>query len=179
MCRKLICLISFVAVLIMAHNVSAGLVGHWKFDEGSGTTASDSSGRGNHGTITDARWDAGFIGGALNFDAVGYVSIPPASWSSIQNQVTIAFWAYGDPVRQPQANFIFGAFQDPAVNDARVASAHVPWSNGTVYFDTGGTAPSSGYDRINKAATPQEFEGAWQHWAFTKNAVTGGTENIP
>ncbi|GAF98334.1 unnamed protein product, partial [marine sediment metagenome] len=42
-----------------------------------------------------------------------------------------------------------------------------------VYFDTGGTAPDSGYDRIQKAATRAEYEGSWQHWAFTKDADTG------
>ncbi len=32
-------------------DVAAGLVGHWKFDEASGNTASDSSGNGNNGTL--------------------------------------------------------------------------------------------------------------------------------
>jgi len=31
-----------------------GLVGHWKLDEGSGTTASDSSGNNNHGTLVNS-----------------------------------------------------------------------------------------------------------------------------
>jgi len=51
-------------------------------------------------------------------------------------------------------------------------SAHVPWSNGNVYFDTGGTT-AGGYDRISKAATPEEFAGSLQHWAMVKNADTG------
>lgn len=33
-----------------------GLVGHWKFDEGSGTTAADSSGNGNNGTLSGPTW---------------------------------------------------------------------------------------------------------------------------
>lgn len=32
---------------------TAGLVGHWKFDEGTGTVAADSSGNGNNGTLTN------------------------------------------------------------------------------------------------------------------------------
>ena len=43
----------------------AGLVGHWKLDEGSGTTAQDSSGNNYHGTITGAEWVTGQLGGAL------------------------------------------------------------------------------------------------------------------
>jgi prepilin-type N-terminal cleavage/methylation domain-containing protein len=33
-----------------------GLAGYWKFDEGSGTTAADSSGNGNGGTATNTTW---------------------------------------------------------------------------------------------------------------------------
>jgi hypothetical protein len=36
--------------------VGPGPVGYWSFDEGYGTTAYDSSGQGNDGTITDAVW---------------------------------------------------------------------------------------------------------------------------
>ena len=46
-----------------------GLVGWWKFDETSGTVAYDSSGNGNHGTLTNGpTWTDGKIGGALSFD---------------------------------------------------------------------------------------------------------------
>ena len=37
-----------------------GLVGYWNFDEGSGTTAADSSGNNNTGTLTNGpTWTAG------------------------------------------------------------------------------------------------------------------------
>lgn len=45
MCRKLIYLISLVLVTGLVGNTSAGLVGHWKLDEGSGTITYDSSGK--------------------------------------------------------------------------------------------------------------------------------------
>lgn len=49
----------------------AGLVGYWKLNEGSGTTASDSSGNGNTGTLTNGpTWTSGKLGGALSFDGV-------------------------------------------------------------------------------------------------------------
>jgi hypothetical protein len=48
-----------------------GLVGWWKFDEGSGAVAYDSSGNGNDGNLTNGpTWTAGKIGGALSFDGV-------------------------------------------------------------------------------------------------------------
>jgi len=46
-------------------------VAWWKFDEGSGTIASDSSGNGNTGTLINGpTWTTGKIGGALSFDGV-------------------------------------------------------------------------------------------------------------
>jgi prepilin-type N-terminal cleavage/methylation domain-containing protein len=51
---------------------SSGLVGYWKFDEGSGTTAIDSSGNNNTGTLFNGpTWiTAGKVNGALSFDGV-------------------------------------------------------------------------------------------------------------
>ena len=54
-----------------------GLVGWWKFDETSGTVAYDSSGNGNHGTLTNGpTWTDGKIGGAINFDGINdYINL--------------------------------------------------------------------------------------------------------
>ena len=69
MCKKLICLVSFVLVLGLVNSASADLVGHWRFDEGSGTIANDSSGNGNNGTlVAGPTWVNGRFGGALEFD---------------------------------------------------------------------------------------------------------------
>jgi len=47
----------------------SGLVGHWKFDEGSGTIAHDQSGQSNDGTFQGSpKWVPGKIDGALQFD---------------------------------------------------------------------------------------------------------------
>jgi len=76
-----------------------GLVGYWKFDEGSGTTASDSSGYGNTGTLSTGAstpgWTTGKVGGALSFDGVDdYVEVPDSP--SIRNWpdgITVEIWA--------------------------------------------------------------------------------------
>lgn len=67
-----------------------GLVASWSFNEGSGTTLSDSSGNGNDGTINGATWTQGVYDGALSFDGSNdYVQIPTiASFSSITNEMT-------------------------------------------------------------------------------------------
>src|SRR5262249_538542 len=69
-------------------------VGWWKFDEGSGTLASDSSRNGNVGTLVNGpRWVAGKHGGALDFDGVDdFVDIgnPPDLHST--GARTLAAW---------------------------------------------------------------------------------------
>ncbi len=171
MSKKLICLASFVLPLsmILTNSAEADLVGWWKFDEGSGTTASDSSGNGYDGTLEgDLEWVPGYYGGALDFKPAGAVIIPPESWSSIEKQVTITCWVYGDPDLQPHKDCIFAAVVE---GGGRGGNCHLPYTDEVVYWDTEG--PGTGRDRISKGATPEEYKGAWQHWAFTKDADAG------
>ena len=53
-------------------------IAHWKLDEGSGTTASDSSGNGNTGTLLNGpSWTTGKLNNSLSFDGVDdYVTLP-------------------------------------------------------------------------------------------------------
>jgi type II secretory pathway pseudopilin PulG len=73
------------------------LVGWWKLDETSGTTASDSSGNGNHGTLINmggsSGWVTGKDGGALNFDGRNdCVQVPDSPSFNIEDQITVAAW---------------------------------------------------------------------------------------
>lgn len=145
------------------------LVGWWNFDEGYGDVAADGSGNGHDGILVNTTWQEGQLGSALGFDGTAYVDVPPACWADISTQVTLAFWVYIPTADLNQSNFIVGAFSDPANNEARVFSAHLPWGGATVYYDTSG--PS--YDRTSKAISADELADAWNHWAFTKNSDTG------
>jgi hypothetical protein len=73
-----------------------GLVGYWTFDEGSGTTAYDSSGRGNNGTLTNNPiWQSSLNcvqGGCLLFDGVNnYIHVPHNS-SQNTEKITLTAW---------------------------------------------------------------------------------------
>jgi len=94
MCKKLIYLVSLVLVLSTAGNASAELVAYWKFDEGSGTTAFDSSGNGLDGTLMgDTQWAAGKMGGALEFDGDGdYVDCGNNELFDITDELTVSAW---------------------------------------------------------------------------------------
>ncbi len=95
MCKKVIYLFSFVLVLVLVSSASAGLVGYWKFDEGAGTIAYDSSGNGLDGTLNgDPQWVEGQLGGALDFDGDDSVEIPHSPILSITDEITISAWTY-------------------------------------------------------------------------------------
>jgi len=102
MYRKLIYLISFVLVLSIAGSASADLVARWKFDEGSGNVAHDTSGNGNDGTfIGDPQWVTGKIGGALEFDGTSdYIEIPFSDSLRVINQgdFTLTAWFRPDEI---------------------------------------------------------------------------------
>jgi hypothetical protein len=96
MCKKLIFLVCFCLVLGLALTsaVQADLVGWWRLDEGSGTTAYDSSGNGNDGTILgNPQWVPGKVGGALDFDGDGdYVNCGNDPIFDITEEITLAIW---------------------------------------------------------------------------------------
>ena len=73
-------------------DIHPGLVGWWRFDEGTGTVASDNSSNGNSGTITGASWVAGIYGQALSFDGTvnDYVSVPSLNIAS--GPFSISVW---------------------------------------------------------------------------------------
>jgi len=160
----------FLLSLILTNGAEAELVGWWKFDEGSGTIAADSSGGGNDGTLEgNADWDVGNFGNAVFLDGSSWVEIPPAPWDSIERNVTVAFWAFGDDA-MPVNNFVFAAYSADE-NPARQASAHLPWGNGQIYWDTG--YDGSSYDRINTPLPSEYHKGQWVHCAFTKDVDAG------
>jgi len=137
MCRKLICSISLVLVLGLffpsaAKAADPDLIGWWKLNEGSGTTAFDSSRSGTNGTISSLNGGLGPGGSAwvndpdhgmvLSFngdDSSGtYVSmgnIIPAM--TLTNGFTWAFWAKqegdGTGINQVVLGNRYGGTQSP------------------------------------------------------------------
>ncbi len=72
-------------------------VGYWNLDEGAGTTAADSSGLGNTGTLVNSpTWVSGHSGNALDFANNGhsYVTVAPATSLAnlYANGMTVAAW---------------------------------------------------------------------------------------
>jgi len=95
MSKKLVCLVSLVVALSMAGSVSAELILHWSFDEGSGNTANDRSGNGHDGVFEgNPTWVAGKVGGALDFAGAGerVVDADAGDYLNGLDAVTVAIW---------------------------------------------------------------------------------------
>lgn len=110
-------------------------------------------------------------------EKLGYLNVEAGEWADVdltnydfQDQITITFWANGDPNFLPANTSIVEGYD--SLNN-RLVNVHFPWSNGTIYWDAG---TGSGYDRIEKAAATNDYEGEWHYWAFTKNSSDGTME---
>jgi len=132
MCRKLIYLVSVVLVLGLAltsavEAADPSLVGWWKFDDGSGTTAMDSSGNGNDGTLNGgAQWTDGQIGGAIQFN--GSDSSVTAPHIPLNSQsFTITMWV--NPVLYTDQTVIFAQVQ---TNSQNLSMHYRLWGDGRV-----------------------------------------------
>ena len=86
----------YSAIASAATLAATSLVARYGFNEGSGTTLTDSSGHGLNGTISGATWTtAGKNGGALSFNgSSGYVDLGNASGWALTGSATWSAWVY-------------------------------------------------------------------------------------
>jgi hypothetical protein len=142
--------------------------GYWKFDEGTGVVASDSSGKGNAGTLmNEPQWVNGVSGKALSFDGSDdYVLVQDSSSLDIRDQISVEFWmkpAANLPYPHPSSNHpgmdIFNK------GDAYVGSIHLDPADpnyGEIEFALPGPPHKIIYSKTNLWAS-----GEWYHLAFT------------
>lgn len=122
---------------------------------------------GNTWDMTDA--NAATLGTAtvsadgLVYDGIDNYTFLAASCMPSGNELTFEIWT--DTTR---AGTTASVIEAKTAGGIRTLNIHLPWSDNTVYFDSGNTV----YDRISKASTAADFTG-WNHWVFTKNAVAG------
>lgn len=119
----------------------AGIVGFWKFDEGSGVTAWDSSGNNNTGTLTNGpTWTTGKVGGALQFDATdnGNDNDDPkvtlGTSFNVSFPFTLAGWVH--PTDYTDWRAIFSKRDYPSSSEARF-DLGLSSGSGRIYAYTG------------------------------------------
>ena len=166
------------ARLLAQTTLVTGLVAHWTFDEGAGSTIADTSGQGNNGTLVNggSAWTTGYYGGALYFPgttglASTRVEIPNtlALQNAITTAVTFAAWVRVDDINRDAPilakegpaglSYWFGAF-------GLGGESSGPGNFGML-LDTGGGQPWSLLDRNQGSITPS----TWVHLASTWNGT--------
>jgi len=144
---------------------STGLVGAWSFNETSGATVSDKSGKANTGTLSGAtRTTAGKFGGALSFDGIDdAVSVPDSASLDLTNGMTIEAWVYPTSVT---------GFRTVAFKENRVAGhqAYSLYGPGTSSRSATELATGSTYTTLSSSQSlPLN---AWTHIAATFDGTT-------
>ncbi len=82
------------AVTVTVSNTNTSLIAAYSFNEGTGTSLVDRSGRGHTGTISGAAWSAqGKFGGALSFDGVNdWVTVSDTAALDLTTGMTLEAW---------------------------------------------------------------------------------------
>jgi hypothetical protein len=126
-------------------------VGEWKFDEKEGTTAFDTSGNGNNGTLTNGPvWDRGKFGGALSFNGSNsYVDIGVGP-SSVK---TLSFWAYPETSTEYFMNL--------------TSNTDYVWSNSGTVTASGISATIYVDGRVSNSLVANK----WQHITITSSTA--------
>jgi hypothetical protein len=143
-----------------------GLMMHIGFDEGSGSTAGDNSGYGNHGTLNgDPKWVAGFVGGGLEFNgAADYVDCGANPSLDITDEITIAAWVKIDSFEDWDGIVTKGIDQSPYTMQI--------WGNGSLRFGANWGTPTGGVGGGNWNSTTEMTAGEWVHAAVTYDGST-------
>lgn len=149
------------------YSFAPGPVAHWNFDEGSGSTAYDSSGNTNNITLTNGvQWDTGKFGDAVKLDGTDdYITSSAITGLST---ATVEMWVNFDPAGVAGTEYLF---------DARSGS-------GTGYAYTGGGSwgqlnTSSGTVYINGVQTTTGLStSTWTHIAISGITLDPSTSFI-
>jgi hypothetical protein len=129
-------------------------VGYWQFDEGSGTTVTDSSGNGLRGTLNNTTWTPGRLGAALQFNgSSAYVQIGDLPQLKMTAAVTMAAWIYptgpgsggsfGGTILCKEAEYEMARYADGSIQCA-FANTTPGWN----WINTGYNAPLNQWTHI-------------------------------
>jgi hypothetical protein len=167
-------ILSNLLVAEVRADLSDGLVAYWSFDEGSGAIAHDSSGNGNHGTISGATWAQGVSGAALDFDGlddcVEVPDHPPLRLSG--TDFSISAWLYLRTRDEDYADAIAAKRSDGSHNGWiwGTRGLRVPSETGKVMYQVSGGADP----RVLSAGTVGLD--AWHHVVLTYDYGTSSLD---
>lgn len=152
-----------VPVTLTISPPASGLVGAWGFDEASGSTTADSSGKGNAGTIANAtRTTAGKFGGALTFNGTdAWVTVDDSASLDLTTGMTVEGWV------NPSA--LSGSWRALAVKETATGLAWALYPAGDGGFPSGHAFTASEQWARGTAVLPLD---TWSHVATTYDGTT-------
>lgn len=179
-------------VTLAVSDLDPSLILKYDFEGITGTTVKDSTAYGRDGTIhntitqtegvADGKFGADLNGGTID------IPIDDEFYELIDDEITIAFWAYIDPVAETSSNAssyllkgtkTYGSdtynslrirFQTKMVDD----ESYIWWENGiyTQGSQTSTTGNASTYKlkltTADHGITPSDINDQWVHWTFTR-----------
>lgn len=142
--------------------IDKGLVARWRFDEGAGTIARDSSGSGCDCDLHGAKWAAAKVPPAVDLNGTtAYLEARDPHKANISGAFTISFWmnpaVWAD---QYSAGVLSKKGTDAARGYVIYGDGYVPTK---INLRIAGTAGA--YPMLTSASVVDE--GVWQHWAVT------------
>jgi glucose/arabinose dehydrogenase len=140
-----------------------GLVGAWAFDEPSGASAIDASGRGNTGTISGATRTTGHSGGGLSFDGVNdWVTVADAASLDLTSAMTLEAWV------RPAA--LAGSWRTVVLKEQTGQLAYALYAaSDTASRPSANVFTNTDHGLLGPSALPL---GAWAHLAMTWDGAT-------
>jgi len=158
---------------------SQGLVGYWKFDEGIGTTAYDSSGYNNDGILKNKTgscggtacpsWTTGKFNSGLEFDGIGdYVDLG-SDLSILQNvsEATLTAWVKADTLSASE-RYIVGISKNNSGTPTLISRAFVLLSDSDEVKAGGRSADGEDAQFVTTTTSPIST-GTWYHIATVIN----------
>lgn len=159
-------------------NDMTGLAGWWTFDEGSGTTAGDSSGHGNTAALVNSpAWVAGEVTNALQFSGTdsssgSYVSVPSAAPLQGFTAMTISAWVYLTAYDPADASAIVTknvSGVGSSLNDPYELYCLGVLRSGSLFFGVSSGAPGSRVTVVSSGQLPLNT------WTFVTATYDGNT----
>lgn len=153
-------------VTSLYHSNNAGLVARWTFDDGSGTTAYDSSSHNYTGTFVPfAQWSTDSKEGtALDLVGSNYMNFPSSLGSAFTTEGTLSVWIKLQFDVPASGNITgFGMFGNDASN-----MSHYPFINGYMYSNI---FRSVRFDTIDVSSVNKT---QWHHLAVTSKPGANG-----
>jgi hypothetical protein len=152
-----------VAVTLSVSAPASGMVGAWGFDEASGTTTADASGKGNTGTINGAtRTAGGKYGGALTFNGTSnWVTVNDSASLHLTTGMTVEGWV--------NPTTLAGSWRALAVKETATGLAWALYPAGDAGFPSGHAFTANEQWARGTAVLPLN---TWSHVATTYDGTT-------